>query len=76
MRTKVNRMSTISEHKKSNIPVSDKKISQDQSPQPQLLMDDGGIKTPDSLSSEGSFLRMEQLCKTPKVFSYLAFLLS
>lgn len=81
MRTKVNIMSTISEQRtKSNIPVSDKKISEDQSPQPQLLMDeevdDEGIKTPDSVSSERSFLRMERLCKTPKVLSYLAFLLS
>lgn len=67
--TKVNIMSTISEHNKAKIPVLTKKISQDQSPQ--LLMDDEidakVIKTPDSLSSDVSFLRMEQLCKTPKV---------
>jgi len=70
-------MSTISEQQQ---PVSDKKINQDQSPQPQLLMDeevnDEDIKTPDSVSSEESFLRKERLCKAPKVLSYLAFLLS
>lgn len=76
MRTKVNIMSTISEQRtKSNIPVSDKKISEDQSPQPQLLMDEEvdaeDIKTPDSVSSERSFLRMERLCKTPKVLSFI-----